>query len=237
MTYQDNGYNPASGYKQRGYFVPSGPSRWDNLVAGWKMDESSNGSGPVPRADVLGIYELTDVNTTPSTTGVVGLAADVATANTEYLSHSSGPDVSGSGGFVLNFWYKKSTQEFRLGKDDGTLRTFAFVSGMFFVWESFSKNASVAGLTFPDTNWHMYTLWWNPSDGKAYWAKDDGAATAGPTTISSVSSDAAVFQIGRWQNSLNSDGAFDEFYVFSGTKDSNWREDMYNGGSGRSYPE
>src|SRR3972149_1905325 len=104
----------AMGLRRRPYAVQSGGGvdpRWDDLVAGWKLDESSDGSAPVARADVLGVYELTDNNTVASATGKIGNAASFVTANSESLSVADTDDALDGGDRDLTYslWIKTTT--------------------------------------------------------------------------------------------------------------------------------
>lgn len=88
--------------------VVSGSSLETNLVSYWSLDESSTGSGAVTRADRKGSNNLTDINTTLSTSGVIGNAADFETDNDERLAITdgaqSGLDITGDLSFAT--WIK-----------------------------------------------------------------------------------------------------------------------------------
>lgn len=66
----------------------------DDLVAYWKLDEPSDGSAQVDRADSVGSNTLTDVNTTASVAGKISLAADFVRADATELSIVDNADLS-----------------------------------------------------------------------------------------------------------------------------------------------
>lgn len=68
----------------------------NGLVAGWLMNETSNGSVQVDRVDVLGVATLTDNNTTASNAGGKnGAASDHVFANDEYFSVTTQTPLNG----------------------------------------------------------------------------------------------------------------------------------------------
>lgn len=74
-----------------------------NLVGDWSMDEASG-----TRVDSHGTNDLTDNNTVGSVTGVISNAADLVSANSEYLSSTTVP-VTGTGARSMEVWFKTST--------------------------------------------------------------------------------------------------------------------------------
>jgi len=94
---------------QRPVFSTSNQDLIDLLDTYWKFNESSDGSAPVTRVDSgPNNVDLTDNNTTPSTTGLVyALAADFDGANSEYFSSTNNATLDkGDEDFSLVFWVK-----------------------------------------------------------------------------------------------------------------------------------
>lgn len=82
-----------------------------NLVAYWKLDEASDGSGAVARVDSVGGLSLTDTNTVASAVGKVGNGAQFVAANTEYMYIADNPALSAGLGvdFSLAAWFYPTT--------------------------------------------------------------------------------------------------------------------------------
>lgn len=80
------------------------------LVAYWKLDESSDGSVQVDRADSSGAgITLTDGNTTASGTLGGDAAADFEASNSETLTAASdlaALDFNGNQSFTIAFWFR-----------------------------------------------------------------------------------------------------------------------------------
>ena len=216
-------------------------ARWANLVAGWKLDEASDGSAPVARADVLGALELTDNNTTPSAAGIIGNGANFTAANSEFLSHADHAvfdSITGSGGFTICFWLKW-TAGVPISKDTGAAgREFLmWVDGSLYVFQTDAISQQVATGHTADSNWHMYTFGWDPSDSKVFVQKDNGARTKSAGTITGLANTTTQFNISSYNGGSSPlTGQVDEVYMFTGAKDEAWVTDMYNAGAGRSYP-
>lgn len=81
------------------------------LVAYWKLDESSNGSGAVTRNDSVGANNLTDIGTTESAIGIVGNCASFVPADGTKLQRNSTSDLQmGDIDFTFAFWIYPNTQ-------------------------------------------------------------------------------------------------------------------------------
>src|SRR3990172_6871113 len=77
----------------------------DNLVSYWKLDESSDGSSPVTRADSAGSNTLSDGNTTPSAAAKISNGANFRAASSEYLYKTAFSGLNfGTGDFSISSW-------------------------------------------------------------------------------------------------------------------------------------
>src|SRR5207247_6557818 len=78
------------------------------LVSYWKLDDVSDGSGPVTRLDSVGSNHLTDNNTVASAPGKIGNGADFESANNEFFSitdaSQNGLDITGD--LTISCWVK-----------------------------------------------------------------------------------------------------------------------------------
>jgi hypothetical protein len=215
------------------------------------MEEESDGSAPVARADVLGTYELTDNNTVVSGDGVISFAAAPADDG-DYLSRAAGLVFPDTVTFCL--WYKSSQvaqypspfchnpgvdgkMPIGVWMDNGSLMGTCTTSDN--QRKDVLIKSQAGGAT--DGNWHFVVGWFDTSDKKGYfqWDADTPVATAAQAVATLRDQSAMTFNLGYWHYGDGADvfkGSLDEVYVFSVTKDSSWRTDMYNGGAGRGYP-
>ena len=79
----------------------------NNLVAYWRMDESSDGSAAVTRNDSWGANHLTDISAfAASATGLITNAVDIENSVTEALTLSDNADISVPSGtsFTITGW-------------------------------------------------------------------------------------------------------------------------------------
>ena len=211
--------------------------RWDDLVAGWKLDESSDGSAPVARADVLGTYELTDNNTVPSAAGLIGNAASFTAANTERLTVSSVFDFSGT--WSIAIWVKVSgTTGFRgayASQAGANVRGYFNTGTYSFVNEVVGYTPAGFSATL-DENWHLVQIWHDNADDSIGCRFDGGAdATFSPRNPAADTNFVIGATTTAGSNPFN--GLIDEVYIWSRVLTSQERTDMYNSGAGRSYPD
>lgn len=212
--------------------------RWDDLVAGWKLDESSDGSAPVARADVLGVYELTDNNTVPSVAGKIGNAASFTIASSEYFSNASGV-MGADANFTFAGWvwinaaagaqifFYQHNGNFYLRSNAGNLElwTRAFADSL--IWNG--------GAAIGTGAWHFVVAWHDASTNQLGLQLDDGVVTTGAT--GGPNNAGTHTRFGTYELTQFLGGRLDECYVFDVVKDAAWRTAMYNGGVGRSYPD
>jgi hypothetical protein len=206
--------------------------RWDNLVAGWNLDEESDGSGAVPRADVLETYELTDNNTVASAAGKIGNAASFVKENSESLTYTDFPMPSV---FTVAAWVYRDTTT-------GTFSVFGSDSSGSGSWNLVDQGGTiyakcgtkfVSGGSFSQPRWRFLVMT-RAADGTLGISVDGGVFS---TTSGAEAPDGSgrVTQIGHSYNGYAT-GLADEVYVFSEVKDGDWVSEMYNAGAGRSYP-
>lgn len=209
-------------------------ARWDNLVAGWKMDEESDGSAPVTRVDVLETYNLSDNNTVASGTGLIENAASFVSANSETLSVAGLPDFSGTWTYAT--WVKANgTVGFRgvVTTTGGTPFRAYFNNGGFVLVTEFNSFTPAGFSATLDSGWHLLVIWHDDSDD-TIGCSFDGAAAATYNPRDLVSSTTLVIGNALGGNYFN--GEIDETYLFSVVKNNAWIAGMYNAGVGRSHP-
>jgi hypothetical protein len=89
-----------------GLSYPFGIDLKTNLISFWNLDEVSNGTAPTIRADSHGTNDFTDVNTTPSGTGIIGNGADLEDSRYEYLRCDGSDFDVGESDFSISVWIK-----------------------------------------------------------------------------------------------------------------------------------
>jgi hypothetical protein len=213
-----------------------------NLVAYWKLDESSG-----TRIDSHGSNNLTDNNTVGSATGKIGNAASFVSANEEYLSI---PTSSFSASFTdeasLNLWVRRdldipltpATSAFlKLEADAASDNHYPFTDNndyiRIFRTSRFTINPRLSGV--PDrTVWHMLTITTTPGTNgyKIYQNgileyQNSGQATVSLGTTLFFGTGTAAFYYG---------GLFDEVGLWSRALTASEITQLYNSGSGLTYP-
>ena len=222
--------------------APAGPfgghaTLADGLVSYWPLDEESG-----VRADLVGSNDLTDNNTVgfASVTGPpnfpAGKAASFVAANSEYLSTANNSSFNvASTGFTMNFWYKSSTGDPQISKDDGgSERSWTLASGTFYVFQTDGIFSSVVK-SVVDTNWHMVTIWYDPTELKASACLDAGAVSQG-SAIASMQDQTSPFWLGRFSTSY-SNGLTGHVGFWSRVLTAQERTDLYAAGAGLFYED
>jgi hypothetical protein len=177
--------------------------RWDNLVAGWHLDEVSG-----TRADVLGTYDLTDNNTVGvQLAGPSGVVANFVAANSEYLSraNASAANLRFGDSFSFSLWFNPTghaESQMLVAKDYDVTRGYAVYYDTNQKIQ-FQLSATGGGLntgvvssnTAVDNAWNFVVVEYNSST-------DDASITLNgvtTTTAQGAATDesAAEFDIGR----------------------------------------
>ena len=223
-------------------------TRWNNLLAGWHFDEASAGSAPVTRADVLGVNDLTDNNTTASATGKFSNAANLVAANNEFFTRANFPAHGGA--FTWSVWYKAASLGSlacilaKFGTWASTTTEYAlYYSGGVWIFRIFSKTSGFADhsvATTDTTNWHNIVATHDDAgDGKVYLYFDgvlSGLTQNGSVTNVADTSTETLYMGDAKSTLANFNGLLDESHMFIGQKDAAWVTEMYNSGAGRVYP-
>lgn len=218
------------------------------------MNEESDGSAPVTRVDVLGTYDLTDVNTTPSAAGKLDNAASFDRTNAERLTVDAGVgnEVITTGtdvGSLVYWFYFDTTALVNFDRvfeaDNGTTADYGLVN--------FDQDIPRTVLVYRDTgggsatiniaaaqgllvdDWNMMALVMQ-GDKKLGWSINNSAlaysaALANPPELG------RRLAVGcRWDGVAPGTCKVDNFYSFSATKDQAWINGMWAAGAGVEYP-
>lgn len=192
------------------------PIQQTGIVSYFKLDESSNGSGAVSRADSIGSNTLTDNNTTASGTGKVSNAADFERTNSESLSITdgaqSGLDLTTD--FTLICWFNPETAASNdlIGKDFNSagygLRVNASAQMTLTV-----AGVNLAGATALSTSaWYHGVGLWDGAGRRVYLNSNQDASSASTTAPSDT---AVAFGLGYDPSAAGTyaDGLMDEVIV------------------------
>jgi len=216
-------------------------ARWDNLIAGWHMDETSTGVAQVDRADVLGVYTLTDTNTVASIAGLLGNAALFDTTNSEYLSNAT-LAFTGSD-YTLAVWVKPTTiaaNKMLLGCETANTgfraesRTTGGINMTVYDGTGGHAGPNSFASSLVAGSWSLVFIWSDYAEGKTYIQVN----LAAPVSTAFVPAAGTGLFFGRSKGvATYFNGAVDEGSVFNVVKSDAWRTDMYNSGAGRAYPD
>lgn len=234
-----------------------------NLVAWWALDEASNGTGAVSRADSQGANTLTDNNTTASGTGVKGNGADFEADNAEYLSIADNAAVSmGDIDFTLAGWakfesapantqsrtllakwnYSANKREYALQweRQDGSARNHIVfkVSSAGTGATATALNASTLGLPSTAT-WYFIVAWHDATANTLNIQVNNGTVDSTAHNSGAFDSDSTLLvgTFGAPDAGQYMDGILDEMAIWKRKLTPAERTWLYNSGSGRAYSE
>ena len=226
-------------------------AHWDNLLAGWLMNETSDGTGYVNRVDVQSAYDLTDVE--GGGNGGVGGCAHVAgtlggnaaysssggSDDARFLRQASGPSVSGLSDFFIAMWVKAGlhgramlTSAYTSPTETWTLVTDSTSSLQF----RYNGQLAQTPMFSYSTGWNLVFAYFDSGDNKAHVQVNNGTIYDSPSTASVISGTHAETVFGADYYIDSGLHSFDEAYFFSAVKDATWRTAHYNAGSGRTWP-
>jgi len=225
----------------------------DNLVSYWKLDEASGNA-----ADSVGSNTLTNNNTVPFSAGKINNGADFEDADAESFSITdaaqSGLDFSDE--FTVAFWYKPESVPVAsivfLNKwlasgnqrsyealvspavDTGNIRFTVTWSTTGAGGGSTNQVAIESGTHFDADTWHHLAVTKSGTSVTAYVNAVGASGSGSNGTIFNGSADIYVSSAGGAGNFI--DGMADEYGLWSRALSSAEIEELYNAGSGCSYP-
>lgn len=211
----------------------------DNLIAWWKLDESSGDA-----ADVLGSITMTNVGTLTYTTGKLGNCWVFSSG--KYLSATHTAAMNVSTGFTIMAWVKSSNASEQYIATKGTDTSWNN-SRHFATWISVADwkvNLNLTGVggwfkwatNVCDNNWHHVAATYNGSNWYIY---VDGAQDGTGSTSGSISTSTAALNIwARLPDTSYAErwGNIDDVYYFSRALSLSEIQQIYNSGTGIAYP-
>jgi len=214
-----------------------------NLSGYWKLGEAS---GTRADSSVNG-NDLTDNNTVTSATGIQGDCGHFVAANVEFLNRADNASLSvGGSDFSLQAWFKPTTDVnspiVAKYPADGASREYAIrvISTQFNVLigqDDSTQDSVTAGAPSNGVWSHLVFTWDNTTrEGILY---VDNSATAKSFAVTGNYDDNADFVIGGWSSpgaGATQNGDIDEVGLWKRKLTASEVEDLYNAGSGVTYP-
>jgi hypothetical protein len=222
-----------------------------SLVANWGFNEFSSGGGAVTRVDSHGGYDLTDNNTVPSATAVVGKGADFELGNSEYFSRTDDGTFDITTDFSIhlhfNFETAGTSQIPLMAKyaSSGNQRAWAF--DYFNSTLRFYTSTNGTGATLV-----THSVSWTPTIGVDYSIGMSYDLSAGTTKFyvdgvqqgstqtsgnTSVHNSTSALLVGRASTTSGAyaDGVMDELRFWTKIVTDDEFSDLHNSGDGMSY--
>lgn len=233
-----------------GVFTKVPASLKNNLISWWTLDEFSDGTIAVPRADSAGTNHLTDNNTTPSTTGVVNLATQHTNATPDWLSHVSNADLqTGDIDFTFATWVyldNKATVQMFISKDDGVAANreyfLTYNNGPdrfeFYVFRPVGVAVTVQANTLgvpAIATWYCIICWHDATANTVNIQVNNGAVDSVASGGALQAAGNSIFQLGKREFVANQDpldGRLDEVPFWKRILTADERTALYNGGNG-----
>lgn len=228
----------------------------DNLVAYWKMDESSDGSGSVARVDSgPNGLDLSDPNNAPSTTGKISLAVSLVSGSNDYLTRADNAFLStGNVDFTIAAWVYLTTKTANRGivgkwVSTGNQREYLlrYTSSSDRFGLFVSPDGTATGLGSVEANnfgsvsistWYL-VIAWHDAVNDLLGIQVNATTPDTASYASGVNDSTAAFDVGRQASGVDTmDGRIDELGFWKsaagggGVLSSTLRSALYNSGSG-----
>lgn len=213
------------------------------LISYWNLNEASGS-----RADSVGGNNLTDVNTVGSTTGVVGNCADFVEANSEALTSTSGDFDFGDTTFTFAGWVWFDDLSVSFGfpfiidrSTSGSTSQFelfvAPTGGLLFRFNG-TTQASFGSGTLTTGQWYFIVASYDAAGDEISLQIDNGTAHTASLSGGILTPGAGDLTLGGRFNgtALFLDGRLDEWGAWSRLLTTQEKDDLYNSGSGTTYP-
>ena len=212
-----------------------------DLISYWKLDETS---GTRVDSEPTGTAQnLTDNNTVGYTNGVQSNAANLITANSEYLSRSDSADLSvGDISFSYSVWVNfgatNSDKTVLCKSAAGNADEYGIdiVSGKprFWIANGTTYRIVQTGTGVPQNAWTFIVGWHNADDNTVNISINNGTPTSASTSGTAPDSGGAGFRIGSYAPSYTYITAFiDEVGFWKRILTSSEITELYNSGAGK----
>ena len=217
-----------------------------SLIAYWKLDEFSDGSGAVTRNDSHGTNHLTDNGTTPSAAAKISNGINTNPANNEYLDIIDNAAMSvGDIDFTFTVWVKADV----LTNNTGLLGKWGVVAeyALFFISSRFrfavknssdvQTNVDANSLGAPSTGTYYFIVCGHDSVTNKIFIQVNNGTVDEAVTSTGVRDGANNFYIAKYTSAADEwDGLVDEVGFWKRYLSLAERTALYNGGTGITYP-
>jgi len=224
-----------------------GTTLLNSIVAYWKLDEFSDGSGAVSRLDSgTNGLTLTDNNTTPSASGLISNGADFEKANSEHLSLAHNALIAGGPGvsWTMCGWYKPESLTINdpISAKTGRWAIQVSTSNAPKIYtygtpdvslETFASAASVPPERMVNGVWSFLVWGYDASVGRAFLQINNGIKYE--KAVTPVADASGTFYLGQFLG-LYADGILDEVGRWSRVLTPSETITLYNLGAGMTYP-
>lgn len=205
------------------------------LAAGWKMEEASG-----VRADVLGISNLTDVNTVTQAVGKIGFAGQFVAANLEHLSCADNANLSMGAGVRFTFaawiWADTFVNGVIFGKYGDPSYEYLFDT----IGAPGALRITIGGTTFTHGStmtaaaWHLCIGIYDGTNAQTQ--VDNGAVTSTAHSTDAPDGTSPLHISHRGDAAGYWNGRIDEVYIWKRALTLGERTELWNGGAGLSFP-
>lgn len=213
----------------------------NGITAYWKLDETSDGSGPVTRVDSgPNGQDLTDNNTVASAAGKINLAADLVSVNDESLSRADSPTMStGDISFTFCAWVKYNIKNrYILAKTDnatGDEYGLDMTGDQWRFWIANGATYKVATTTgtWSTNTWYMIVGWHDASANTVNIQVNNGSVFSTDTAGTAPDSGGSTFRLGQYRTVVPFDGLIDEVAFWKRVLTDDERTELYKLGDGK----
>lgn len=222
----------------------------NGLVVYLPLDESSAGSADVSRYDNIFGSAFTDSNSTPSATGIIGLAANTNGSN-ELIYHVDSALLSITSNLTIDCWVNldtEATTQFIVGKwnpggNDRSYALFYNTSADRFEFQVSSSGTAATTATVTATNagavstatWYHVVGWFDDTANEINISVNGSSETA-TAFASTIENNTSAFAIGSVHGGGSYlDGKCDEVGLWNRVLSAGERTKRYNSGNGYAF--
>lgn len=220
----------------KGGFAGQPSTLLNGLVAGWKMDEASDGSVAVTRADCVGTNHLTDINTTASGAGLIGNCALLVGSDGNRLERESDAELQiGDHDFTFAVWIYLTenydggsvgkSSEYQFVTSSHPDRALVFLAGGTFISSDF-------GL-FNHGEWALVIGWYNSATNQIGIQVNNSPEKL-KDEVSTPAATANDFKVGPTASGRTM--AIDDVYLWKRLLTTAEKTELYNLGGGKTHP-
>ncbi len=227
------------------YFLGGGSTLPNGLVSYWKLDEASGA-----RADILGAYNLSDINTVGSAAGMHNLGASFTAINQESLTNAAfDQSIWQDGGeWTVSGWYK-STRPTNNGYDApfSTYAGYSYLAftipldstNLFFQWNGYTGDWRQMNYNLSPGDpaaWYHYAIVKRPAGYHLFINGVERASVVDSRGIDDLGAGTYQIFMGVYAGSVWSQCVIDEVGFWNRGLIDDEITELYAAGAGKFYP-